>query len=259
MNRARIGVICGGGLEELLPEGIDLRVGTPYGPSPPMRLVSVGDVDVAFLVRRDNRQSLSPPRMNHRANVWGLHELGVERIIGTDVAQMLGRRSRKRTLAIPNDLIDLAGNRDSTFYDEAPVVQIDPKYPFCPEIRSILLDSSRKVGIKPYEKSTYVCVNGPRFRTPAEIRALKILGGDLVGMTLTPEVFLARELGICYAAATVLFDEVAKDGRSASATQFIEAARNSSKMLKDIVTTAIREMPFRRKCPCSRTLEGTVV
>lgn len=254
MNRAQIGIICGAGLEELSPKGADLRIGTPYGPSPLIRLVSVGDVDVAFLIRGGNRQSQHPHKINYRANIWGLHELGVDRIIGTDVAQKLGKPSKKRTLAIPNDLIDLTGSHNLTFCDEIPVVQINMDPLFCPEIRSILLNSSYKVGIKPYEKSTYVCVNGPRFRTPAEIKALKILGGDLVGMTLTPEIFLARELNMCYAAVTVLFSEFIRDRHSHSPIQLIETARNSSKILRDLIITTIREMPVRRKCSCSRTL-----
>jgi len=259
MDRAQIGIIYGGGLEELCPEGTDLRIGTPYGPSPIIRLASVGDVDTAFLIRRGNRQGQPPHKINYRANLWGLHELGVGRIIGIDIAQKLGKLSKKRTLAIPNDLIDLAGSRNLTFYDEIPVVQINLGSPFCPEIRSTLLNSSQKVGIKPYEKSTYVCVSGPRSRTPAEIKALKVLGGDVVGMTLAPEVFLARELGMCYAAVTVLFDAFLRDRDSPSTIQPIETARNSSKMLRELVITTIREMPVRRKCLCSRTLEGTVV
>ncbi|UCD72513.1 MAG: S-methyl-5'-thioadenosine phosphorylase, partial [Candidatus Bathyarchaeota archaeon] len=79
MNRARIGIICGVGLEELHPEGTDLRVGTPFGSPPIMRLASLGDVDVVFLTRRGSRHNQPPHLTNYRANIYGLHELGVER------------------------------------------------------------------------------------------------------------------------------------------------------------------------------------
>jgi len=259
MNQARIGVICSVGLEELRPEGKDLRIGTPYGPSPIIRLASVGDVDAAFLLRRGARQSQPPSRINYHANIWGFHELGVERIIGTDVVQIIDRSPRKSELAVPSDIIDLTCHRNSTFYDEAPVGQTSLEYPFCPEVRSILLNSGRRLGIEPEERSVYVCVDGPRFRTPAEIQALRILGGNLVGMTLAPEVFLARELGMCYAAIAVLFDEKGIGDHSPSAVRLIEAAKRSSKVVRDIITMTIREMPVRRKCPCSRVLEGTLV
>ncbi len=259
MNRARVGVMCGLGLESLCPEGRDVRVGTPYGPSPVIRLASVGDVDAAFLLRGGSRRTQAPHRINCRANVWGLRELGVERIIGTDVAQTLNEGSRGTELAVPSDLIDLTGRQDSTFYDEALIVQIDLERPFCPEVRSVLFDSSRRVGIELEESSVYVCVGGPRFRTPAENQAFRMLGGDLVGMSLAPEVFLARELGICYAAITVLFDGTRGAEDSASAIRLIEAAMKSSKTLNDIITTAIRELPGRRKCSCSSALEGTLV
>ena len=259
MNRARVGVVCGMGLEDLCPEGKDVRVGTPYGPSPLMRLASVGDVDAAFLLRCGSRRTTAPHRINYRANVWAFHELGVEQIIGTDVVQTLGEDPRRGDLAVPSDLIDLTERHDSTFHDEAPIVQIDLEYPFCPEVRSVLLESSHRIGIEPEESSVYVCVGGPRFRTPAENRAFRIFGGDIVGMALTPEVFLARELGICYAAITVLFDGTSEEKRSPSAIRLIEAAMESSKTLSDIITTAIRELPGRRKCSCSSALEGTVV
>lgn len=259
MNRARIGVIYCAGLEELCSEGREFRVGTPYGPPPPMHLVTVGDADVAFVSRPGVEQSRPPHRINHRANIWALHELGVERIIGIDVVQRMGKRSRRKRLVVPDDVIDLAGRPNSTFYDEGLVVQIDMDQPFCREIRSVLLDSSANTGIEAEDKSTYVCVDGPRFRTPAEVRAIKTLGGDILGMALVPEVFLARELGMCYAALTVPFEEMRGKAGSASAVRFIETARNSSKTLRDIVTTAIKKMPSRRKCPCTKALEGTLV
>ncbi len=259
MNRARIGVVCSPGLEELCSEGREFRVGTPYGPPPPMHILSVGDVDVAFILRRGRGQTRPPHMINFRANIWALHELGVERIIGIDVVQRIGSRSRRKRLVVPDDLIDLAGRPNSTFYDEGLVVQIDMDHPFCPEIRSVLLDSSGNMGVEAGDKSTYVCVDGPRFRTPAEVRAIKTLGGDILGMALVPEVFLARELGMCYAALTLPFEEMKGKVDSASAVRFIETARNSSKMLRDIVTTAIKKMPFRRRCTCTRALEGTLV
>ncbi len=259
MNRARIGIICGVGLEELCPAGTDLRVGTPFGSPPIMRLASVDDVDAVFLLRRGSRNNQPPHLTNYRANIFGLHELGVERIIGTDVAQMIDVPSRKSEFAIPSDLIDLAGRRGSTFYDEAPVIQIDLDHPFCPEVRSSLLDSARGLDIKVETESVYVCVEGPRFRTPAEIRALKILGGDIVGMDLAPEVFLARELGICYSAVTVLFDGNRGKQTATSAVRLIEAARKSVSTLKEIVTTTIKEVPVRRRCCCTRAPEETII
>ncbi len=259
MNRARIGIICGVGLEELCPEGTDLRIGTPFGSPPIMRLASVNDVDAVFLLRRGSRHSQPPHLTNYRANIYGLHELGVERIIGTDVTQIIDVQSRKSEFAIPSDIIDLSGRRGSTFYDEAPIVQIGMDHPFCPEIRSSLLDSAHGIDIKVETESVYVCVEGPRFRTPAEIRALKILGGDLVGMDLAPEVFLARELGMCYSAVTVLFDGNKGKQTAPSAVRLIEAARNSADTLKEIVTTAIKEVPVRRRCFCARGPEETII
>ena len=259
MNRARIGIICGVGLEELCPEGTDLRVGTPFGSPPIMRLASVGDVDAVFLLRRGSRHNQPPHLTNYRANIYGLHELGVERIIGTDVTQMIDVPSRKSEFAVPSDIIDLTGRQGSTFYDEAPTVQVDMDHPFCPEIRSSLLDSASEFDIKVETDSVYVCVEGPRFRTPAEIRALKILGGDIVGMDLTPEVFLARELGMCYSAVTVLFDGNKGKKTVPSVVRLIEAARNSVSTLKEIVTTAIKEVPVRRRCSCTRGSEETII
>jgi len=259
MDRARTAVICNIGLKDIYPDGRDIRLGTPYGPTPLLRLVSVGKTDTVFLNRRGNRESRPLSNVNYRAIIWGLHELGVERIIGTDVAQSLTGSQPREWLASPSDMIDLTKTRESTFYDQAPVVRINPKNPFCPEIRSKIISSCRSEGIEPESNVVYVCIDGPRFRTAAEMKAIAMLGGDIVGMSLAPEAFLARELGICYAAITVVSGGEEEDFIPNLSIRLLEAARSRSEILKEILIMTIKEIPVRRECSCARALEGTLI
>jgi 5'-methylthioadenosine phosphorylase len=259
MKKARLGIIGGTGVTDPLENGTTIRVGTPYGPSPPITVGVVGGKGVAFLPRHGEKHAQPPHRLNYRANLWALHALGVERVFATNAVGAINLQYRPGDLVVPGDFIDFTRNRVQTFYDEAPVTHIDVSAPYCPELRALVSQAAAGRGARVWGDAVYLCTEGPRYETPAEIRMFRSLGGDVVGMTGLPEVVLARELEMCYVALCFVTNMAAGLQARLSAELIIEDSRRLQTTLEAVVTDAIRAVPWTRSCECARTLEGTRV
>ena len=190
----RIAVIGGSGLEGLLGQTQRIiHIGTPYGPAPPISIGKTGQEEIAFLPRHGPKHDLPPHKVNYLSNLYALKQVGVERIIATNAVGGINAQYSPGDLVVPDDIIDMTDSRQSTFFDRSPVTHIDVSQPYCPELRKALIDSSKFEKTKTWANSVLVTTQGPRYETPAEIRMLSVLGGDIVGMTSAPETFLARE------------------------------------------------------------------
>jgi len=195
---------------------------TPFGESAPIELGKISKTPVAFLNRHQspNRKvtsphTIPPHAVNYRANLLALRQLGVRYVLVTTAVGSLRQKLPPGQLVIPHQLIDLTQSRSSTFYDGrtafeiegktvSGIAHIDVTNPFCSTLRRIFLDACRDLGFQATDSATYAAMEGPRFETAAEIKMLRQLDADIVGMTLAPEAFLARELGMCYAACSVV-------------------------------------------------------
>ncbi len=177
-----------------------LTVETPFGPSAPVRILQSQDRSVGFLSRHGERgYSLTAPFINYRANIYAAKALGVQQILAWSGPGAIHGAFHPGDLVVPDDLIDLTRQRPLTFFEAKGIGFIRQNPVFCPEIRRALQAAMDGLNRPCHRQATYVCTEGPRLETPAEIRYMRQIGGDLVGMTLVPEVFLARELEICYA------------------------------------------------------------
>ncbi len=201
-----VAIIGGTGLYDpgLLLDTAEQLVRTPFGP---VALLTGrwGERRVAFLPRHGPGHSTPPHRVNYRANIWALAEMGVRRCLASAACGSLREDLPPGSLATCDQFLDFTRGRPSTFFDggEEGVRHVDMTEPYCPELRAALAAAAEGLGLRLAPRATYVCTEGPRFETPAEIRAFAMLGGDLVGMTGVPEVVLAREVGICYAAVAI--------------------------------------------------------
>ncbi len=203
-------------------------VQTPYGAArvQPSRLSSV---EVAFIARHGSGHTVPPHRINYRANIAALRDLGVTNILASAAVGSLSDRMPPGSLALVTQFLDFTRGRPSTFFDgeDGEVVHVDVTDPYCPHLRGELEKAAGRVGEKLHRDATYVCAEGPRFETPAEIRMFQQLGGDVVGMTGLPEVVLAREAGICYASVAIVTNWAAGVSGEAvkhdSVSEFMEA------------------------------------
>ena len=255
-HRAKIAIIGGTGFEGILESQEALSIGTPFGIPPQILIGEVGGREVAFLPRHGFGHLVPPHRVNYRANIWALGSIGVERIISTNAVGAINPDYKPGDLAIPADLIDFTKGRRSTFFDGAPVTHIDVSTPFCPEISALLLRESKGRADRVWGGSVMAVTEGPRFETPAEIRMLRAMGADLVGMTASPEAFLARELGICYCPLCFVSNMAAGMQERVTAKEVLDVARRLSPVVESILRGTIASIPSERKCGCMAPTGG---
>lgn len=255
----KIGIIGGSGLSEssIIKETVTIK--TPYGePSCPYEIEEVDNIKVLFLRRHGQKHSIPPHKVNYRANIFGFKNLGIERIFGIFATGSLNEDIPPGSIVIPDQIIDFTqGTRPHTFYEDGKVVHIDFTEPFCGEIRQCLLETAKKIGINVIPQATYICVNGPRLETAAEIKLFKNIGAHIIGMTVMPEAALAREVEICYAAVAVATNYAAGISKTPlTVKEVIETMQNSLKTVKLLIRETIKILPKQRSCLCSRALEN---
>ncbi|NUQ01897.1 MAG: S-methyl-5'-thioinosine phosphorylase [Armatimonadetes bacterium] len=196
-----IAFIGGTGLYRLGGETRPRTVATPYGEAR-VQVGRLADQGVIFLPRHGPAHDVPPHAINYRANLAALKQLGVTMVVASSAVGTLSPRVRPGQLALLTDFIDQTSGRERTFFSDR-VVHLDYTEPYCPSLRGALLAAADRCGLELVEGATYVCTNGPRFETPAEIRMYAALGADVVGMTNLPEAVLAREAELCYAAVAI--------------------------------------------------------
>lgn len=212
-----IAIIGGSGLTRLeaLKVVRQREVSTPFGePSAPMTFGLFDGHEVVFLPRHGAAHTIPPHKVNYRANLWALKQIGIEVIIG--IAAVGGIRSDMTpgSIAIPDQVIDYTHGRNSTYFDndQAQVTHIDFTEPYCEALRREILSSAESAGIDIIGNGTYGATQGPRLETSMEINRMEKDGCDIVGMTGMPEAALAREQDICYACCAVIANRAAGRG-----------------------------------------------
>lgn len=199
-----IAVIGGSGAYTLLENGsfTGERIGpisTPFGDSQPLHMFAASDAEFLFLSRHgETGYQVSAPFVNYRANIWALKELGTARIISWSGPGAIDDSLTIGQYVLPDDLLDETRRRTYTFFEGLGIGFVRQNPVFCSALRITATEVLSRLGAQYRAGGIYVCTEGPRLETPAEIRKYKMLGGDLVGMTLVPEVFLAKELEMCY-------------------------------------------------------------
>jgi 5'-methylthioinosine phosphorylase len=189
-----------------------------------------------FWLRRHGEQgAIAPHRINYRANIHALAELGVRQIIAVNMVGGISASCNPGFLAIPDQIIDLTWGRESSFYDGdyLPLKHIDFTNPFDEELSVKLRKGGTQLGIDVVSPATYVCSQGPRLETAAEIRAMATLGADIVGMTVMPEAALARELDIAYASVCPIVNAAA--GMTEAKLDEREIRQNASRMMDSVI------------------------
>ena len=208
----RIGIIGGSGLEnpEILKSPEEKHIVTPYGtPSSSLFCGSLDGTEVVILSRHGWQHTIPPSQVNNRANIFALKETGCSHIIASTACGSLREEIRRGDLVIPDQFIDFTRHRDITFFEEfepGKMKHTPMADPFDKNLRDIILSSALRLGLKVHEKGTLVTIEGPRFSTRAESKMFRIWGADIINMSVAPEVILANELGLPYAAIAMSTD-----------------------------------------------------
>ncbi len=241
-------------------------VSTPYGDSAPVHKLTIHGRDVLFISRHgESGYSVSAPFVNYRANIWALKELGVEKIVAWSGPGAIDPSISIGSLLVPGDILDETKNRDYTFFDGLGIGFIRQNPVFCPDLAQSLRSAILARQGSCRTEDVYVCTQGPRLETPAEIKKYAMLGGTLVGMTLVPEAFLAKELEMCYCPVCYVtnYAEGVKE-RAYKAGELFEGLSNDEErakvdaaveMLPEIAIEALFAVQDEPACKCGLSME----
>lgn len=265
----KIAVIGGTGIYSLkfLSNIQIIRIKTSYGEVRVRRASLENSTEVFFMPRHGSKHTVAPHLVNYRGNIAALKYLGVQKIFAAAAVGSLRREMPPGSMVIIDQFIDQTRGRPSTFYsgEGQPVVHTDFTEPYCPDLRKVLIDECRRGKLYFSTGGTYVTTEGPRFETPAEIRAYSRLGGDLVGMTNVPEVVLAREAGICYAAVALVTNYAAGISPDIlTHEEVLEVMKLNEKNLSGLFLSALNNIPETTSCRCGEAgvhfrVEGEIV
>ncbi|HHT9117511.1 MAG TPA: phosphorylase family protein [Candidatus Hypogeohydataceae bacterium YC38] len=216
---------------------------TPFGPSQPLYLLRANTTEFLFLSRHGEKgYEVSAPYVNYRANIFALKDAGARKIVAWSGPGAISRGFSIGQYVIVDDVLDETRGRCSTFFEKGGLGFIRQNPVFCPSLRRLLSETLKRLELGFTDQGTYVCTQGPRLETPAEVRKYASFGGKLVGMTLVPEVFLAKELEMCYAALCYVsnYAEGVVD-RPFRAGELFEGLSNSEEGRR--VTQAVAQFP----------------
>jgi 5'-methylthioadenosine phosphorylase len=208
----KVGIIGGSGLEDpgILSDPKEDPSPNQFGlPSSSILSGTIEGVDVVILSRHGRQHTIPPSQVNNRANIFALKQSGCTHILSTTACGSLREDISRGDLIIPDQFIDFTRHRDITFHDSfdpGDMKHTPMADPFNEQIREILINEGRKLGLKVRSSGTIITIEGPRFSTRAESKMFRSWGADLVNMSIAPEVILACEAGIPYATIAMSTD-----------------------------------------------------
>jgi 5'-methylthioadenosine phosphorylase len=256
-----VGIFGGSGFYRFLDDVEEVAVDTPYGPpSARIRLGEVEGARVAFMPRHGDEHQLPPHRINYRANVWAMREVGVSRIVGPSACGSLKPELEPGMFVVCDQFVDRTRGREDTFYDGPQTTHVSAADPYCPDLTRVLAEADPDIRVG----GTVVVIQGPRFSTRAESRWFAGAGWDVVNMTQYPEAWLARELELCYVNLMLVTDydvglEGMPDVPPVSADTAFEVFSQNLDRLRALLFRAVPKIGPQPECVCASALGSAVV
>jgi 5'-methylthioadenosine phosphorylase len=260
-----LGVIGGSGLYRLpaLTNVSELEIETPYGsPSAPIVVGELNGKSVAFLARHGIGHRFSPSEVNYRANIYAMKKIGVERIVSVSACGSLREDYEPGDIVIPDQLFDFTKNRSRTFFGEGLVAHIGVADPFCPVTGSMIAECVSQAGGKVHDGGAFITIEGPRFSTRAESNTFRAWGMSIIGMTTSPEAFLAREAELCYSvmAHVTDYDVWHVSEEPVSVEMVIRILQKNTQIAQDAIEILVDKLPRERTdCQCSSALKDALI
>ncbi len=264
-KQAEVGVFGGSGFYSFLDKTHEIKIETPYGsPSDKIILGEVSGKRVAFIPRHGRNHDLPPHKINYRANIFAMKQLGVKYIFGPCAAGSLQTRIKPGHFVVCDQFVDRTKDRIDTFYEGPKVVHIAMAEPYCPDLRKIVIEAAEEMNIDYHPKGTVVVIQGPRFSTISESRWFAGQGWEVINMTQYPEVYLAREQEICYVNISLITDyDVGLEGHLAikpvSLEEVVKVFNENNEKIRELLFKAIEKIPQKRDCVCSRALKDAII
>ena len=260
----RLAIIGGSGLYSMsgLTETRELVIETPFGQtSAPIVIGTLENQRLAFLARHGLGHHLTPGEVNYRANIYALKSLGVERIVSISACGSLREDYAPGHIVIPDQIYDNTKDRARSFFGEGMVAHINVADPFCIDLSNRLKEAIQETGAIVHQGGVLVTIEGPRFSTKAESNVFRSWGMSLIGMTTSPEAFLAREAEICYAVMGHVTDYDVWHISQAPVTveMVIQVLNQNTGIAQDAVRNLVRALPAERSCNCSAAMATALI
>ncbi len=197
-----LGVIGGSGLYHFsgLKDVETVEIDTPFGkPSSPIVIGTLEGKRVAFLARHGLGHFILPTEVNYRANIYAFKSLGIRFVVGISACGSLRDDYKPGHFVVPDQLLDFTRDRKRTFFGDGLVAHVGTADPYCSDLSTMLYRAATSVDANVHKGGTFITIEGPRFSTKAESNLYRSWGMSIIGMTSSPEAFLAREAEMCYA------------------------------------------------------------
>lgn len=259
-----LAVIGGSGLYDIpgLQNTQEHDLSTPFGaPSAPIIVGTLEGQNVAFLARHGIGHHISPSEINFRANIYALKSLGVKRIVSISACGSLREDFAPTDIVIPDQLFDFTRDRKRTFFGGGFVAHIGVADPFCPHLSEEVFQALQATSANVHSGGTFITIEGPRFSTRAESNTYRAWGMSIIGMTTSPETFLAREAEICYAVMAHVTDydvwHISED--PVTVDMVIDNLNQNTEIAQQVIRVLIRQLSPERSCECPRALAKALI
>ena len=259
-----LAIIGGSGLYAMqgLENSEERKVSTPFGePSAPIIIGSLEGQRVAFLARHGIGHHLNPSEINYRANIYALKSLGVERIVSVSACGSLREDYAPGEIVIPDQLFDMTKNRKQTFFENGLVAHVSVADPFCPDLSAQILESVQKTGATVHAGGSFITIEGPRFSTRAESNTFRAWGMSIIGMTASPEAFLAREAEICFGvmAHVTDYDVWHVSEEPVTVEMVIKTLMKNTEIAQEAIRNLVHNLSSKRNCACENALANALI
>lgn len=264
MEKPLFGVIGGSGLYAI--DGLEIiekrEVVTPFGqPSAPLMLGRLEGQPVAFLARHGLTHHINPSEVNYRANIYAMKSIGVDHLVSISACGSLREDYAPGQLAVPDQLVDLTHKRARSFFGEGMVAHVGVADPFCPEFSRLLLQALHDVNADVHKGGSLITIEGPRFSTRGESNLYRAWGLSLIGMTTSPEAFLAREAEMCYAVISHVtdYDVWHVTEEPVSAEMVMRTLSQNTTTVQAALKRLVHILTPERTCACGSALANAIM
>ena len=263
-NDIVLGVIGGSGLYNMAGlDNIESRtVETPFGtPSAPITIGTLEGKRVAFLARHGIGHHITPTEVNYRANIYALKSLGIDRVVSVSACGSLREDYAPGDIVVPDQLFDFTKGRKRSFFGEGLVAHVGVADPFCPDLSARILAAVQETRATVHQGGTFITVEGPRFSTKAESNVFRQWGMSIIGMTTSPEAFLAREAEMCYAvlAHVTDYDVWHVDEEPVTVEMVIQTLQRNVATVQEAIRNLVKQLPAEKTCTCEHALADALI
>jgi 5'-methylthioadenosine phosphorylase len=263
----RIAVIGGSGLYQMegLTEIEERRISTPFGdPSDALIIGTLSGARVAFVPRHARGHRLTPTEVPYKANIYALKSLGVEHVISVSACGSLREHLHPGEVVIPSQLVDFTKRREMSFFGRGLVAHIGVADPFCPHLSALLADATTAAGGSVHRGGRFITIEGPRFSTRGESHLYRAWGMDIIGMTTSPEAFLACEAEMCYAvmAHVTDYDVWHEEEEPVNVAALIATLHRNTALAQRVIASVVASLhqaTAERTCECRNALGAALI